>query len=141
LELETPDGALVTEQVNATVPVNELVGVTVMIDVPLLPALELTVMLVGLLERLKLVPPPGACQKSPQPARSVAAANNPAHVPIFIAAPLVSSSGCVIHRNPITDYTYTRPIMNARRKTENFRLLPSLNLLCHSSFHPKLIDS
>jgi hypothetical protein len=108
LELETPDGALVTAQVSVTVPVNEFVGVTVMVDVPLLPALELTLMLVGLLERLKLLFPPGACQKSPQPASSIAAANNPAQRPIFIAAPFAPSSGCVIQRNPITDYTYTR---------------------------------
>jgi hypothetical protein len=106
LELETPDGALVTAQVSVTVPVNEFVGVTVIVDVPLLPALELTLML-ALLESVKLLFPPGACQKSPQPAKSIAAANNPAQRPIFIAAPFASSSGCVIHRNPITDYTYT----------------------------------
>ncbi len=103
--LEAPVGA-VTAQVSVTVPVNELAGVTVMVEVPVAPAL--TVMLAGLLERVKLEPPPGACQKSPQPASSSAAANNPAQRPIFIAAPYEPSSGCAIHKNQITGYTCIR---------------------------------
>jgi hypothetical protein len=83
--LEAPVGA-VTVQVSVTVPVNELAGVTVMVEVPVAPAL--TVMLVGLLERVKLLLPPfGASQKSPHPASSSAAANNPAQRPMFMAAP------------------------------------------------------
>jgi hypothetical protein len=39
-----------------------------------------------------VVPPLGGCQKSPQPARSAAAANNSVQRPIFIAAPLSPSS-------------------------------------------------
>jgi hypothetical protein len=90
LELETPDGALVTAHVSETVPVNELPGVTVMVEVPLLPALVVSVM-VALLVSVKLLALLvfGASQKSPQPARNGAAAsNNRAHFPIFIAAPL-----------------------------------------------------
>jgi hypothetical protein len=42
-----------------------------------------------LLLRVKLLLPlPGACQKSPQPARNgIAASNIHAHLPIFITAP------------------------------------------------------
>jgi hypothetical protein len=87
--LEAPVGA-VTAQDSVTVPVNELAGVTVMVAVLPVVAPGVTVML-PLLVRLKLPPPPlGACQKSPQPARSVAAANNPAQRPIFISAPYMS---------------------------------------------------
>jgi hypothetical protein len=80
------EGVLVIEQDSVTVPVYELPGVTVMVDVPL--ALGLTLML-PLFVRLKLslLELPGACQKSPQPAKSGAASNNHAHFPIFIAAP------------------------------------------------------
>ena len=99
------DGSVVTEQESATDPVNELDGVTVMVTVLPLVAPGLTVML-PLLESVKLPPPPGACQKFPQPAKSVADANNPAQRPIFIVAPFAPFTGCVIHRNPITDYTY-----------------------------------
>jgi hypothetical protein len=89
--LEAPVGA-VTEQLNETVPVNVLAGVTVMVEVPVAP--WATVML-PLLVRLKLpLFPPGASQKSPQPAKSGATASNiHAHFPIFIAAPFASSSG------------------------------------------------
>lgn len=81
-------GALVIEQVSVTVPVNELPGVTVMVEVPL--ASGITVML-PLFVRVKLVLLllPGASQKSPQPTRSgTAASSNRAHFPILIAAPL-----------------------------------------------------
>ncbi|MGA2888503.1 MAG: hypothetical protein ABSE51_10660 [Terracidiphilus sp.] len=85
-ELVAPEGAEVTEQERLTDPVNELPGVTVMVEVLL--ELCATVML-PLLERVKLVVPVlGFCQKSPQPAKSGAAAsNNRVHFPIFIAAP------------------------------------------------------
>ena len=82
--LEAPVGA-VTAQLSETVPVNELPGVTVMVAVPVAP--WATVML-PLLLRVKLLLPPGACQKSPQPANNgTAASNNHAHLPIFITAP------------------------------------------------------
>ena len=75
----------VTEQLSVTVPVNELAGVTVMVELPdepwatvMLPLLES--------EKLELLPP-GGSQKSPQPANSIAAVNNPAQRPILIAAP------------------------------------------------------
>jgi hypothetical protein len=87
--LVAPEGD-VTAQVSATVPVNELDGVTVMVELP--DELALNVRLVGLLDSVKLVLPlPGASQKSPQPAKPVtsgaAASNNHARFPIFIAAP------------------------------------------------------
>jgi hypothetical protein len=86
--LDAPEGVVVTAQVSETVPVNEFDGVTVMSEVPVESGL--TVML-PLLVRLKLallLPPPGACQKFPHPARSgVAASSIFAHVPILIPAP------------------------------------------------------
>jgi hypothetical protein len=82
------DGVLVIEQVSVTVPVNELPGVTVMVDVPLASGATLMLPLFVMV-KLELLLPPGASQKSPQPARSGAAAsNNHAHFPILIAAPL-----------------------------------------------------
>jgi hypothetical protein len=85
--LEAPVGA-VTAQLSETVPVNELPGVTVMVAVPVAPW---ATMMLPLLERVKLLlPPPGACQKSPQPAiNGAAASNNHAHLPIFIATPFL----------------------------------------------------
>ena len=79
------DGAVVIAQVSATVPVKELPGVTVMVEVPVVEP-ELMVM-APLFVRVKLVLllPLGACQKSPQPARSTAATKNPTQRPIFIA--------------------------------------------------------
>jgi hypothetical protein len=81
-----PVGALVTEQLSVTVPVNELPGVTVIVTYgEVAPWATVT-----LLVRAKpvVVVVFGACQKSPQPARSGAAAsNNRAHLPILIAAP------------------------------------------------------
>jgi hypothetical protein len=101
LELETPDGALVIAQVSATVPVYEFVGDTVMVELPVLPAVALTVML-ALLESVKpAVVLLGACQKFPQPARNGAtASNNLAHLPIFIAAPRTQYSGYTRTRSP-----------------------------------------
>jgi hypothetical protein len=93
--LVAPDGEVVIAHVSATVPVNELPGVTVMVDVLPLAAPGLTVRLVGLLERVKLVLllPFGACQKSPQPAKSGAATSiNFAHLPIFISTPSMPAS-------------------------------------------------
>jgi hypothetical protein len=78
-----PDGG-VTAQVRATVPVNELDGVTVTVAVVLAPAATVTL---PLLERVKLVLP-GACQKFAQPVvRNPAVSNSPAHILTFIAAP------------------------------------------------------
>jgi hypothetical protein len=96
------EGEVVIEQLSVTVPLNELPGVTVMVEVPL--ALWATVMLVGLLERLKPVVLLvfGACQKSPQPAISAAAAINPAQSPIFIPAPCAPQSGCALFQNLLT---------------------------------------
>jgi hypothetical protein len=100
LELETPDGALVTAQVSATVPVNEFVGATVMVEVPVLAAAVLMVMLALLVSVKPADVLLGACQKSPQPARSVAAANNPIQRPIFITAPRTQYSGYTRNRSP-----------------------------------------
>jgi hypothetical protein len=98
------EGAVVTAQVSATVPVNELPGVTVMVEVPEVEP-ELMVMAPLLVsEKLVLLLPPGACQKSPQPDRIAAAANNPAQRPIFIAAPLAQFSYRAVLMNPYTGY-------------------------------------
>jgi hypothetical protein len=88
VELESPDGLVVTAQLSVTVPVNELPGVTVIVSVlvdvdvtsmaPLLPSEKLVLLLFG------------ACQKSPQPPKSVAAAIKPAQHPILITAPCVA---------------------------------------------------
>jgi hypothetical protein len=93
--LAAPAGELVTAQVRVTAPVNEFAGVTVMVEVPLAPGL--TVMTPLLVKVKLLLPPPGACQKSPQPARrpadkqtvtgAAASINRRAHLPILIAAP------------------------------------------------------
>jgi hypothetical protein len=97
--LEAPVGE-VTAQDSVTVPVNVLAGVTVMVAVLPVVAPGLTVML-PLLVRVKLpLFPPGASQKSPQPARSVAAANNPIQRPIFIAAPRTQYSGYTRNHSP-----------------------------------------
>jgi hypothetical protein len=92
------EGEVVTEQESATVPVNELAGVTVMVAVPVAP--WPTVMLPLLESEKLLLLLLGACQKSPQPARSVAAANNPIQRPIFIAAPRTQYSGYTRTRSP-----------------------------------------
>jgi hypothetical protein len=95
---------LVTAQVSPTVPVNEFDGVTVIVEVPL--ALGATVRLAGEGERVKLVllPPPGACQKSPQPVRKharigVAVSKIRAQLPIFITAPFAPFSRLAIFNN------------------------------------------
>jgi hypothetical protein len=129
--LAAPEGA-VTEQVSATVPENELPGVTVMVAVLPLVAPGFTTM-VPLLEREKLVLPllTGAFQKSPQPAKpatnGAAASNNHARFPIIIAAPLtpylaarfqVTASPRILSRSR-TAGEHTRPIMEVdatRRK-------------------------
>jgi hypothetical protein len=82
-ELVAPDGLVVTAQLSDTVPVYELPAVTVMVSVFVDP--EDTAML-PLLESEKL-PLSGACQKSPQPAISAAAAVKPAKLIILITAP------------------------------------------------------
>jgi hypothetical protein len=74
---------VVTAQASATVPVNEFDGVTVMVEVPVSAAPELTEML-ALLVSAKL-PVTGASQNPLQPARDDAAiSKNQAHLPIFI---------------------------------------------------------
>jgi hypothetical protein len=82
--------AVVTVQESVTVPVKELPGVTVIVDVPLVEP-EAMATLVGFAESVKLSAVLlGACQKSPQPginAKNVAAANNPIQLPILITAP------------------------------------------------------
>jgi hypothetical protein len=80
---------VVTAQVSATVPVNELDGVTVMVEVLPVVAPGASEML-PLLESVKLLLPLGASQNPEHPASSGAAASNRrAHFPIFIAAPLL----------------------------------------------------
>lgn len=88
------EGVLVIEQDSVTVPVYELPGVTVMVELPLAPGV--TVML-PLFVRLKLslLELFGACQKFPQPAKSGAASINHAHFPILIAAPLRVFQACL----------------------------------------------
>jgi hypothetical protein len=83
-----PEGEVVRAQASETVPVNELDGVTEMVEVPEEPgATGLTAVLVRVKEELPL-PPLAACQKSPHPAKSGAAAsNNFAQLRIFITAP------------------------------------------------------
>jgi hypothetical protein len=91
--LLAPEGEEVMEQLRATVPVKELAGVTVMVEVPEEPGVTLRLLALALRAKLPVVG--GACQKSPHPARSGAAASiQRAHVPIFIAAPRTLSSHC-----------------------------------------------
>jgi hypothetical protein len=81
--LVAPDGDVVTAQVSATVPENEFVGVTVIVEVPL--ALALTLM-VPLLVRVKSELT--GFQKPLQPTSSSGAASaNPVHFFNLIAAP------------------------------------------------------
>jgi hypothetical protein len=110
--LEAPVGAL-TEQLSVTDPVNVLAGVTLMVEVPVPAAPALTLMLPLLLRVKLLLPLPGACQKSPQPATSGAAAsNNRAHFPIFIATPPApGSSRCTrLPLKPLSDFVVSRPL-------------------------------
>jgi hypothetical protein len=81
------DGDVVTAQVSATVPLNELDGVTVIVEV--LPELApgLLTVIVPLLERVKSEEPTGF-QKPLQPARSSGAPSaNPIHFFNPITAP------------------------------------------------------
>jgi hypothetical protein len=92
------EGVVVTEHVSATVPVNESVGVTVMVELFPVVAPGLTVML-PLLVRVKLLLE--FSQKSPQPLMSGAAtSNNFANFPIFIAAPSMLFSGACRLQKP-----------------------------------------
>jgi hypothetical protein len=84
VELVAPAAGVVTAQVSVTEPVKLLAGVTVTVTLPL--EFWGTVM-EPLFKSEKLVLPPGASQKSPQPERNAATANSPAQRPIFIAAP------------------------------------------------------
>jgi hypothetical protein len=99
--LIAPDGELVTEHARVTVPVNELAGVTVILEVlPLVPP-GVTDML-PLLERVKLLVPVDRSQNFEQPAAnttttSEAAVNNMrAQFLVFIAVPSLHFS--VPHR-------------------------------------------
>jgi hypothetical protein len=81
------DGDVVTAQVSATVPLNELDGVTVIVEVLPDVAPGLLTVMVPLLERVKSEEPIGF-QKPLQPARSSGAASaNPVHFFNLIAAP------------------------------------------------------
>jgi hypothetical protein len=94
--LVAPVGSL-TVQLRSTVPVNELAGVTVMVEVLPDVAPGLTVRLLGLLVREKFVVvlPLGACQKSPHPAiNGRTARKSPAHFARLILARLMLA--CVI---------------------------------------------
>jgi hypothetical protein len=85
-------GEVVIAQARFTVPVNEFDGVTVMVEVLPDVAPGVKLMLLGLLERVKLVLPAGASQKPEHPASSGVAINSSrAQYPIFIAAPLLAS--------------------------------------------------
>ena len=85
--LEAFDGDVVTAQVSATVPVNELDGVTVIVEVLPEVAPGLLTLMVPLFERVKSEEPIGF-QKPLQPARSSGAASaNPVHFFNLIAAP------------------------------------------------------
>jgi hypothetical protein len=81
-----------TEQVRSTVPVNELAGVTDIVEVLPDVAPGLIERLVGLPLREKLVPVLGALQKPLQPARSGRAARiSPAHLACLIPARLIAA--------------------------------------------------
>jgi hypothetical protein len=86
--LEALDGDVVTAQVSATVPVNELDGVAVTVDVLPDVAPGLLTVMVALFVRLKSEEPVGASQNPLQPASSSGAASaNPNHFFNPIAAP------------------------------------------------------
>ena len=93
--LVAPEGELVTEQLRDTVPVKELAGVTVIVEVMPLTAPGATEIL-PLFERVKLLVPLGGSQNFEQPTArttiSRAAANNTRpHFPVFIAIPRFTS--------------------------------------------------
>jgi hypothetical protein len=80
-----------TEQVSATVPVKELPGVTLMVEVLALVEPGVTEMF-PLLVREKSVVLEGACQKSPQPAKNGRTARRiPTHFACPILARLISA--------------------------------------------------
>jgi hypothetical protein len=100
LELVAPVGTLVKVQLSVTLPVNELPGVTVIVELPLEPCATATL---PLLVRVKpvVLEVLGACQKSPHPVRKqaktgAAANNNRVQLPILIAAPFAPHSGHII---------------------------------------------
>ena len=83
--LVAPLGDVVTAHVSPTVPVKELDGVTVIVEVLPLVAPGLMVML-PLFERVKLLLPLELLQKPAQPVMSGAAASSRrAQFPVFIA--------------------------------------------------------
>ena len=96
--LIAPAGALVTEQVRETVPVKELAGDTVMVEVlPLVePGLRLRLPLFESVKLLLLLLAAGGCQKLEQPdAKTImigaAAKMRRLHAPLFIAVPRFAS--------------------------------------------------
>jgi hypothetical protein len=103
----------VTAQLSETVPVNEFDGVTLMVELPELPALTAMLPLLVSVKSLLF----GACQKSPQPARTEterptstdAASTNlrRAHPPMFIAAPLLACfhiPGLIVSEEFLADF-------------------------------------
>jgi hypothetical protein len=127
------EGVVVTEQLSVTVPVKELPGVTVMVEVPVEPGLTL---MLPLLESVKLLLLllPGACQKFPQPATSGAAAsNNHDHFPIFITTtPVSGSSRCTrLPLKPLSDFVVSRPLRPV--SVSNFRPICLSSPPCSSS--------
>jgi hypothetical protein len=101
--LVAPEGELDTEHVRATVPANELDGVTVMVEVLPLVAPGVTEMF-PLLERVKLLVPLVRSQNFEQPSANTtttneAATNNTrARFPVFIAVPSLHFPICPRHR-------------------------------------------
>jgi hypothetical protein len=88
--LTAPDGE-VTAQLSVTVAVNEFDGVTVIVEVPELPALKVMLPLLVSVKSLLF----GDCQKSPQPTtRGATASISLAHLPILIAAPSLPLFHC-----------------------------------------------
>ena len=92
--LVAPEGELVTEQVRATVPVNEPAGVMEMEEVLPVVAPGATLIL-PLLESVKLLLVLGGCQNPEQPTakatiNGTAASNGRRHFPVIIAVALAS---------------------------------------------------
>jgi hypothetical protein len=80
------EGEVVSAQVSATVPVKELPGVTVMVEVPVEPGLTVRL---PLLARVKLAELLGASQKPAQPDSSGTTASSiHTHFDLFIDPPL-----------------------------------------------------
>jgi hypothetical protein len=96
--LVAPVGELVTEQARDTVPVNEVDGVTVTVEVLLLAPPGVTLML-PLLESVKLLLVFGASQKLEQPTEKAtrsgtAASDTRPHFPVFISLTSLTSLAC-----------------------------------------------